>query len=125
MIYTVTINGTQYEVDVVQGKAEIIRIETLSPQPVLAAAEIAPAVAQQAAPVSAGSGEPVPAPMPGAILDIKVRPGDAVKSGQVLLILEAMKMENEILAPRDGQVKDILVSKGANVATADVLLTLA
>ena len=62
--------------------------------------------------------------MPGTILDIKVTPGASVKEGDILVILEAMKMENEILAPRDGVVSQIITSKGASVSTGDVLLSL-
>lgn len=123
MIYIVRINNTAYEVEVEQGQAEIINSQTIT-----AAAPVAAptAAAPQAAPaaVSTTGGEPVKAPMPGSILDIKVRAGETVKSGQILLVLEAMKMENEILAPRDGKVKDLIVSKGASVATDDILLTL-
>jgi biotin carboxyl carrier protein len=62
--------------------------------------------------------------MPGTILDIRVSPGSSVKAGDILIILEAMKMENEIMAPRDGVVSQIITSKGASVATGDVLLSL-
>ena len=62
--------------------------------------------------------------MPGTILDVKVKAGEQVKTGQILVILEAMKMENEIVSPRDGTVAQVLTSKGASVATDDVLLVL-
>lgn len=73
--------------------------------------------------VSAGA-EAIEAPMPGTILSINVNEGDTVKSGQVLAILEAMKMENEILAPRDGKVVSIVVTKGASVNTGDKLVVI-
>ena len=66
----------------------------------------------------------VEAPMPGTILNIQVNEGDTVKAGQVLLILEAMKMENEIVAPRDGKVAAILTTKGASVNTGDKLVSI-
>jgi glutaconyl-CoA decarboxylase len=71
------------------------------------------------------SGEPVTSPMPGTILKVNVNVGDAVKAGQVLMVLEAMKMENEIPSPRDGKVAQLLVSKGSTVDTGAPLLTLA
>ena len=77
------------------------------------------------APAAAGSGEPVNSPMPGTILDVKVAAGQAVKSGDVLMILEAMKMENEIMAPKDGTVTSVAVSKGASVESGALLCTIA
>lgn len=114
--YNVNVNGTAYEVTVeeVQGGAA----------PVAAPAP-APAPAAPAAPAAAGSGEPVNAPMPGTILDVRVAAGQAVKSGQVLMILEAMKMENEIMAPKDGTVTSVGVSKGASVESGTLLCTIA
>lgn len=111
MTYFVTINDKEYEVEVEKGQAELVNITDIAP-----AAPAAPA----AAPV--GAGEAMQAPMPGAILDVRVQPGASVKAGQILLILEAMKMENEIVAPRDAVVTQVSVSKGANVNTGDVLL---
>ena len=112
--YNVNVNGTAYEVTVeeIQGGA--------APAPAPAAPAPAPA-----APAAAGSGEPVSAPMPGTILDVKVSAGQAVKSGDVLMILEAMKMENEIMAPNDGTVTSVAVSKGASVESGTLLCTLA
>ena len=81
----------------------------------------APAAAPKAAPAASGSGETVSSPMPGTILDVKVAAGQAVKSGDILFILEAMKMENEIFAPCDGTVSSVAVSKGAAVNPGDVL----
>jgi len=131
MKYIVTINDKNYEVEVERGQATIVKTtQAAAPAPQPAAAPAAPAApatppAQpvQAAPANV-SGEPIKAPMPGTILDIKVNPGASVKEGDILIILEAMKMENEILAPRNGVVSQILTSKGASVSTGDVLLTL-
>jgi glutaconyl-CoA decarboxylase len=75
--------------------------------------------------VAVAAGEQVPAPMPGNILKVNVSAGQAVKAGDVLVILEAMKMENEIMAPRAGSVAQVLVQKGATVNTDDVLVVLA
>lgn len=133
MIYIVRINDKEYEVEVEKGKANIANITTIQAPVAAPAAPSSPAVTAQeppksvqpAAPVAnIGNGEPVKAPMPGVVLDIKVSPGQAVKKGQILLILEAMKMENEVLAQRDCTVEQVLVSKGANVNTNDILLTI-
>ena len=80
--------------------------------------------ASAAAPAAAADGCKITSPLPGNILNIKVTQGQAVKAGDVLLIIEAMKMENEVLAPQDGTVKQIATSKGAVVATGDLLLVI-
>ena len=112
--YTVTVNGTAYEVTV-----ESVSGGRMASAPVARTAS-AP-VARAAAPAASGSGETVSSPMPGTILDVKVAAGQAVKSGDILFILEAMKMENEIFAPCDGTVSSVAVSKGAAVNPGDVL----
>ena len=71
-----------------------------------------------------GAGDPVNAPMPGNILKVNVKAGDKVKSGTVLVVLEAMKMENEIMAPKDGTVTQVLVSKGSTVDTGAPLVVI-
>lgn len=109
---TVTVNGVAYNVTVEEN--------TNGAAPVAAAP--APAAAP-AAPAAAGS-VPVNAPMPGTILDIKVKAGAAVKAGDVVMILEAMKMENEISAPQDGTIASIDVRKGDTVNSGDVLYTM-
>ena len=112
--YKVTVNGTAYEITLEAIDAADVKA---APAPVAAA----PATASVAAPAG---GENVNAPMPGNILDIKVANGAAVKKGDVLIILEAMKMENEIVAPCDGTVT-VVVTKGAAVETGAVLCTIA
>ena len=112
MKYKVTLNGKTYEVEVEKGKAILLdEYEALAPAPA-------------AAPAAAVDGCKITSPLPGNILNIKVTQGQAVKSGDVLLIIEAMKMENEVLAPQDGTVKQIATSKGAVVATGDLLLVI-
>ena len=130
MIYKVTINDKVYEVEVEKGKANLLRTTAVeaAPAPVAAApaapaAAPAPAPAAAAASVQAGT-TPVNSPMPGTILDVKVTVGQAVKEGDLLVILEAMKMENEIYAPCAGTVAQILTSKGSAVDTGAPLVAI-
>lgn len=121
MKYLVTLNGTNYEVEVRESEVSLLSsapapAQTAAPAPVQAA----PAPAAPQANVSA-EGTKVVSPMPGTILQVKVSQGSAVKAGDTIIVLEAMKMENDIVAPADGTVKQLLVSKGSNVATDDVL----
>lgn len=133
MKYKVTLNGKTYEVEVEQGKAVLLdEYEALAPAPAAAAVPAAApaaapvaAPAASAAPVNLEAGEAVNAPMPGNILRIDVAKGDTVKAGQVLVILEAMKMENEIVAPKDGTVAQVITSKGAVVDTGSPLIVIA
>ena len=133
MKYKVTLNGKTYEVELEVGKVVLLdEYEACAPAPAAApaataapAAPAAPAAAPAPAPVALSDGEPVNAPMPGNILRIDVKEGDKVKAGQTLLILEAMKMENEIAAPKDGTVVQIATSKGAVVETGTPLIVLA
>ena len=133
MQYKVTLNGKTYEVEVEAGQAMLVdEYEAYAPAPAAAApapaaAPAAPAAAPAAAaaPAVTAAGETITAPMPGNILRIEVTQGAAVKKGQILLILEAMKMENEIVAPRDGTVAQIVTSKGATVDTGAPLIVLA
>ena len=109
--YRVNVNGTSYEVE----------IEEMTGAPA-AAPVSAPAAAP--APAASGAGEAINAPMPGNILAVNVTAGDSVKKGQVLMVLEAMKMENEIMAPRDGKVTAVAVAKGAAVESGALLCTI-
>ena len=130
MKYKVTLNGRTYEVEVEAGKAMLLsEYEAVAPAPATAApaaaaAPVAAPAAAPAAPVVTGSGEAINAPMPGNILKVNVKAGDAVKSGTVLVVLEAMKMENEIMAPKDGTVTQVLVSKGSTVDTGAPLVVI-
>ena len=128
MKYKVTLNKRVYEVEVEQGEAMLIdEYEIKAPAAPAAVAPAAAAPVAAAAPAPAAgpiSGTPVPAPLPGTILKVNVTAGQAVKEGDLLVVLEAMKMENEIYAPASGTVGQVLVSKGATVATGDALLTI-
>ena len=122
--YTITVNGTAYEVEVEEAGVVASAPKAAPKAAPAPAPKAAPAPAPKAAaPVAAGA-TTVSAPMPGKVLSINVKAGDAVKSGDVLLILEAMKMQNEIMAPADGTVSDVRVSAGQTVATGDVMIVL-
>ena len=131
MKYKITLNGRTYEVEVEAGKAMLLdEYEAIAPAPVAAAPAAAPVAAAApaaapAAPAVTGAGEAVTAPMPGNILKVNVNVGDKVKEGQVLVVLEAMKMENEIMAPHDATVAQVVVSKGSTVDTGAPLVVLA
>ena len=124
--FNVKVNGNSYEVEVEEIKDGVQPVAPAVQRPAAAPAPAAPvAVAPKAAPAVAVAGAgTVSAPMPGTVLDIMVKEGDVVKSGQVCVILEAMKMENELPAPCDGTVKSVNVTKGASVNTADVLVVI-
>ena len=115
--YRVNVNGSLYEIEIE---------EMAAPSKMSAAAPAAaPAAVPAAAPAPAGAGAQVKAPMPGTILDVKVQAGQSVKKGDVLVILEAMKMENEICAPSDGKITGVNVRKGDSVETQALLCTIA
>ena len=110
--YRVTVNGTAYEI-------ELEELTGAAPAPAAATAAPAPAPAPAAA--APAGGEQVTSPMPGTILSINVAAGDAVKRGQVLMVLEAMKMENESRCPCDGKIASVNTSKGASVESGTLL----
>ena len=114
--YKVTVNGNVYE----------ITLEVIDKADIKAPAAPAPAAAPAAAPAPVAAGaKSITAPMPGTILKVNVQAGAAVKKGDVLMILEAMKMENEIMAPADATVASVNVAQGASVEAGAVLCTLA
>ena len=115
--YNVNVNGTNYEVVI----EEVNGAEIAAAAPVAAPA---PAASAPAAPVAAG-GETVTSPMPGNILAVNVTVGQAVKKGDVLMVLEAMKMENEIMAPIGGTIQSVSVTKGATVQSGSPLCVIA
>ncbi len=126
--YRVNVNGEMYEIEVeLLGEVPAAPAAAPAPQaaPAPAAAPAPQAAPAPAAPVAAGEGQSVEAPMPGTILGVNVKDGDIVKKGQVLFILEAMKMENEIMAPCDGTVNSVSVMKGASVESGALLCKLA
>lgn len=126
MKYIVSLNGKNYEVEVNESEAVLLS-ETAAPVASVAAPVAAPAAAPAtpaAAPVAAAEGTKVASPMPGTILSVAVSAGQAVKAGDVLMVLEAMKMENDIVAPCDATVKQVLVNKGSTVNTDDILAVL-
>ena len=132
MKYKITLKGRTYEVEVEAGKAMLLdEYEAIAPSAPAAPVAAAPAAAAPAAapaPAAAAvtaSGEAVNAPMPGTILKVNVTQGQAVKEGDLLCVLEAMKMENEIMAPKTGTVAQVATSKGASVSTGDVLVVIA
>ena len=130
MKYKVTLKGKTYEVEVNHGEAMILdEYEAIAPAPAAAAAPApaaVPAAAPAAAPVqvAAAAGEQVTSPMPGTIVRMNVKAGQVVKSGEVLAVLEAMKMENEIMAPHDATVVQVLTDVGSKVDTGTPIIVL-
>ena len=123
--YSITVNGKTYGVSVEETGASSTPAAAPKAAPA-AAPKAASAPAPQAAPAAApADGTPVNSPIPGTILDIKVANGASVTKGQVLCILEAMKMENEIVSPIDGKIASINTTKGASVNSGDLLFVVA
>ena len=119
--YTITVNGNVYDVTVEENGS----VSAPAAAPRRAAAPAAPATAPKAAaPAGAQGAVKISAPMPGKILGVKANAGDAVKKGQVIVVLEAMKMENDIVAPQDGTVASINVTAGQSVESGAVLATM-
>lgn len=128
--YKITVNGSVYDVAVEEvGGAVQAPVANTAPAavpvaPAAAAAPVKPAAAVSVAQSSAVNGTKVSSPMPGTILKINVKPGDSVKKGDVLLLLEAMKMENEIMAPCDGKIVSVTTVTGASVNAGDALIVI-
>ena len=122
--YTITVNGNVYEVTVEEGFTGAASAPKAAAPKAAPAPAAAPKAAPAAAPAAPAGAVAVTAPMPGKILGVKASAGQSVKRGQVLLILEAMKMENEIVAPQDGTVATINVAVGDSVEPGATLATL-
>lgn len=124
----VTVNGTHYEVEIEGGKAAPVVKPQVAAAPKSAnSAQITPQTAAPSAPVqrpAAAAAGAIKCPLPGTVMAVKVAVGDTVAVGQTLLVLEAMKMENNITADRAGVVKEVCVAKGANVQEGDALIIL-
>ncbi len=125
MKYQITLENKTYEIEVEleEGKVAVeneYSADSVTPDKVNAAPEIVPHVAEK----RIQNGTTVSAPLPGNVLSIKVKTGETIKKGQVLVVIEAMKMENEVVSPADGTVREICVSKGQVVATGEVLLVI-
>ena len=123
----VTVNGTKYDVEIEGGKASVVKKPAVVAAPEATGLSVTPktpiATKPAAAPAVAG-GSKVTCPLPGTVISLNVKEGDTVAAGQTLLVLEAMKMENNIDAERGGVVKQVLVSAGATVMEGDVLLVI-
>ncbi|MGL4913391.1 MAG: biotin/lipoyl-containing protein [Romboutsia sp.] len=122
--YSITVNGNTYDVEVEeQGTQGGTVVRPASAQASAPKAQVPKQHPKPQAIQSQGSGS-INAPMPGTINDIRVKVGDSVKKGQVLLILEAMKMENELVAGCDGTISAVNISKGSSVSVGDILITI-
>ncbi len=122
MKYIVTINNNNYEVEVERGQASVIKTESApaaAVQKVFAAAPVVPD-----APANAAEGYKMTAPMPGIVLDVRKNVGDKVRKDEVVIVLEAMKMESEIVSPIDGIVIQIAASKGTHINSGDLLIVI-
>lgn len=131
MKYKVTLNNKTYEVEVEKGEAIIIdeyeavapKATTATPAPVVA--PTAPTASAPATPVANASANAVKAPLPGVVVQVKAQVGQAVKAGDEVVIIEAMKMENEIVAPRAGTITAIYAQKGSSVTAGAPLFEIA
>lgn len=122
----VTVNGTKYDVEIEGGKATGTKKPAVAPAPQATGLSVTPKtpIASKPAAAPAATGAKVTCPLPGTVISINVKEGDTVTAGQTLLVLEAMKMENNIDAERGGVVKQILVAAGATVMEGDTLIVI-
>jgi biotin carboxyl carrier protein len=120
--YNITVNGVAYDVSVEEADGNV---QAQSAPAVTAPVQAAPVQAAPTAKPAVTGGTPIKAPMPGTIVDVKIAAGKAVKRGDVILVLEAMKMENDIVAPQDGTLASVNVNKGESVAADAVLAVIA
>ncbi len=133
--FRIVVDGEEYFVEVEEVKSERVVSADSSPKaparPIATAPKTAPSVASppvstpapKAAPAVAPSGDSITAPLQGTVLSVNVSSGDQVKSGDILVVIEAMKMENEIVAPHDGEIASVHVDKGVIVSSGDLLIT--
>lgn len=121
---SVTVNGTAYNVELEEAPAAPVQAAPAAPVQTAAPAQPAASPAPSQAPKPAGAGKPVTSPLPGVIIAVKVNAGDTVKAGQVVAILEAMKMENEIQAEQDGVITSVNVAKGDSVLEGATIVTI-
>lgn len=123
----VVVNGTTYKVEIAGGKARPVSKPHVIPAPQATGLSVTPTTAAASKPVAAApaaGGYNVLCPLPGTIIDVKVKEGDTVSAGQTLLVLEAMKMENNIDAERGGKVKSVVAKQGATVMEGDLLIVI-
>ncbi len=124
----VVVNGTQYKVEIAGGKARTVGKPQVIPAPKSTGLSVTPTTAAASKPVSApaasSSAYKLVCPLPGTVTAINVKEGDTVSAGQTLVVLEAMKMENNIDAERGGKVKSVMVQTGATVMEGDVLIVI-
>ncbi len=127
MKYEVILNGKKFEIEVEEGKAVVLSETAVAPAsaPTLAPVPAAAPVSPLTAPTPVGTGDAVTAPLPGTVLSVKVSAGQTVKAGDTLIVIEAMKMENEIAAPRAGTISSVAVSNGQSVESGTPLIYLA
>jgi len=123
--FQITFKGQVYELDVEEISDKKPAVQKTASAPISTSAPIAvPSSTPKVAPTAPAGAQTVSAPMPGKILTINIKAGDSVKRGDVIFILEAMKMQNEIMATQDGKVSDVSVAVGQTVSTGDILAVL-